>query len=366
MTDLTDVGPGKLRVLALTRYGRLGASSRMRSFQYLPYLLDHGIEVTVSPLFRDEYLQRLYAKLPTSWAMVATDYFKQALRLLTSSQFDLVWIEKEIFPSLPAWVESAFARLGIKYIVDYDDAIFHNYDLSNNPLKRMLSLKIDSIMRNAALVVCGNDYLAERAIAAGARSVEIVPTVIDLLRYSVPPASEHSKIVIGWIGSPSTAKYLELLQEVLAELSLQLPLQLRVIGAEVALRGVDVLCTPWSEETESDQIRQFDIGIMPLLDSPWERGKCGYKLIQYMACGVPVIASPVGVNNKLVTDGLNGFHAKTSADWKVAINALARDPDMRARMGRAGRSAVELEFCIQVTSVKIAQLFRDAAVKGGR
>jgi len=357
---INDAGP-IVRVLALTRYTRLGASSRMRSLQYLPFFESAGIHVEVSPLFGDDYLHQLYSKRPTPWGSVANSYFRQALTLLRARKFDFVWIEKEIFPSMPAWVEMAMARLGVKYVVDYDDAIFHNYDLSSNPLKRMLAGKIDAVMRNAALVVCGNEYLAERARRAGAPAVVVVPTVVDLMRYSVSPPHAAEELVIGWIGSPSTAKYLDLLHPILAKLSLRMPLQLRVVGAQVQFPGVDVLCLPWSEETEVEYIRQFDIGLMPLLESPWERGKCGYKLIQYMACGVPVIASPVGVNSQLVRDGRNGYLASSEIEWTQAIERLHADVELRRTLGRQGREDVEKHYCVQVTSEQLAGLFRQLA-----
>lgn len=360
MIDNTNAVHG-MRVLALTRYSRLGASSRMRSYQYVDFLREHGVDVVVSPLFGDSYLKRLYNKGRTNWPAVAADYFMQLIRLGRARNFDLVWIEKEIFPSIPAWFERALAKLGIPYVVDYDDAIFHNYDLSSNRLQRLLSNKIPTVMRGAALVVCGNEYLADCARNAGARDVAIIPTVIDLDRYSVRAGRAGEKLVIGWIGSPSTVKYLRILHQVLAEISAIMPLQLRVIGATLELEGVDVDCRTWSEASEVAEIQQFDIGIMPLVDSPWEKGKCGYKLIQYMACGVPVIASPVGINNEVVSEGINGYLCRDDAEWKDKILALSGNAAARVAMGRMGRKAVEDKYCVQVTTPELARLFHAAA-----
>jgi hypothetical protein len=174
-----------LKVLALTRYEPLGASSRLRTYQYVPLLKAMDVEMQVSALLSNDYIKRLYAKQPTKWLAVFGDYLKQAMKLLSAKKFDLLWIEKELFPYLPAWFEQTLNALGIKYVVDYDDAIFHNYDLSGSIFKRFLSDKIDKVMLNSALVVCGNSYLAERAYFAGAPSVEIIPTVIDINRYAV-------------------------------------------------------------------------------------------------------------------------------------------------------------------------------------
>lgn len=354
-----------MRILALTRYGRIGASSRMRIFQYVPIWQSLGIHVEVSPLLSDDYIKRLYAKQATNWWGVLRDYLMQVIRLLRVRKFDLLWIEKELFPNLPAWFEQALNALGIRYIVDYDDAVFHNYDLNPHPAKRFLTDKIDKVMRNAALVVCGNTYLANRARTAGAHHVEIIPTVVDLERYEVLSPKPSPYIVIGWIGSPSTAKYLDLIAPVLQALSGKYSLQLRVIGAQFSWPGLEVDCRPWSEETEVEEIQGFDVGIMPLIDSPWERGKCGYKLIQCMACGKPVVASPVGVNKDIVVDDSNGYLASTGNGWIYAFDALFSNEQKRLDMGRQGRKLVEEKYCLQVSAPRLVRLL-NAAMTGKR
>jgi glycosyltransferase involved in cell wall biosynthesis len=270
-----------------------------------------------------------------------------------------------MFPNLPAWFEQGLNLMGIRYVVDYDDAIFHNYDLSSNPLKRLFAKKIDKVMQGAALVVCGNAYLAERARQAGARRIEIVPTVVDLERYAVGDQKQGGRIVIGWVGSPTTAKYLEVVAPALQEIAAEFPVQLRVIGAQFDLPGLDVDCRLWSEESEVREIQNFDIGIMPLLDSPWERGKCGYKLIQYMACGVPGIASPVGVNKEIIANGVNGYLAASKDDWLSAFRLLCTNAQARRAMGEHGRRMVEQRYCLQVTGPFLAKLFQEVAtIKG--
>lgn len=353
-----------MNVLALTRYNRRGASSRMRIYQYLPALLEAGINVSVSPLLSDDYLRRLYSKEKINFISLGIDYFRQLIKIIGIGKFDLIWIEKEIFPNLPAWFEQALRALGIHYVVDFDDAIFHNYDLSSHPIKRLLSSKIDKVMRGAALVVCGNTYIAERARAAGARQIEVLPTVIDLVRYSVAEPRVHVRSVIGWMGSPSTVRYLDEVASALKILAAEFPLQLRVIGAHFSSPGLDVDCRPWSEESEVSEIQDFDIGIMPLIDSPWEQGKCGYKLIQYMACGKPVIASAVGVNRTIVIDGMNGYLVTTVDDWLHAFRSLLSNGPDQLVMGAYGRKLVEENYQLRVTAPRLAELFRDAATKG--
>lgn len=346
-----------MKVLALTRYDHLGASSRLRIYQYVPLLQAMGINIQVSPLLRDEYLKRLYAKQPTNWLAIFADYFTQALKLLNAKKFDLLWIEKELFPNLPAWFEQALHTLGIKYVVDYDDAVFHNYDLSSHPAKQFLRNKIDLVMRNSALVVCGNNYLAERAYSAEAKHIEIIPTVIDIERYAVTSEKNDSKLIVGWIGSWSTAKYLEIIVPALQILATEFPLQLRLIGADFAAPDLDIDCRLWSENAEAREIQQFDVGIMPLLDEPWERGKCGYKLIQYMACGKAVIASPVGVNQEIVKQGINGYLSSSIDEWVQAFRVLFLNKQQREAMGAVGREWVEKKYCVQITAPHLAQLF---------
>lgn len=346
-----------LKVLALTRYGRAGASSRIRFLQYLPHLEQHGVFVDVAPLLRDAYLTRLYAGAGRAMTEIAIDYLRRISQLFKVKQYDLLWIEKELFPDLPPWVETWLNRFGIRYVVDYDDAIFHNYDLSRNPLRRCLAKKIDSVMRSASVVVCGNHYLAERAQRAGSKAVEILPTVVDLDRYSVRPTGASSLVTIGWIGSPATVKYLSLVAPSLKLLAEKFPLKLCVVGANPEMEGVEVVSRQWSELSEVGDIQSFDIGIMPLEDSPWERGKCGYKLIQYMACGIPVVGSPIGVNQEIVRHGQNGYLASTPDEWVGALSDLIADSVRRAHMGTVGRGLVEQEYCVQVVAPKLADIF---------
>jgi glycosyltransferase involved in cell wall biosynthesis len=338
----------------------------MRIYQYMPMLQAKGIEMEVLPLLSDDYLKRLYAKQSTNWFEVCRDYLVRAIGLLRARKFDLVWIEKELFPNFPAWFEQILSALDIPYVVDYDDAIFHNYDLNAHLLRKPLVDKIDKVMRNAALVICGNAYLGERAHSAGASHVEIVPTVIDLERYEVlhPAPGEH--IVVGWVGSPSTVKYLDLVAPALKALAAEFPLQLRVIGTQFAWPGLNVDCRPWAEASEVSAIQDFDIGIMPLLDSPWERGKCGYKLIQYMACGKPVVASPVGVNKDIVQHGRNGFLASNELEWIEFLSVLLKNCALRNQMGKIGRTLVEEKYCIQRTAPYITQLFAELIRSKGK
>lgn len=351
-----------MNILILTRYSTLGASSRLRSLQYLPWFEKSAFTYTVSPLIDNHTLQSFYQTDNYSLSHLIKAYVHRIHTLLKKQKFDLIWIEKEALPWLPAWFERNL--LGeTPYILDYDDAIFHNYDQHTSPLVRYFyGKRIDKLMSGAALITAGNAYLAQRAIKAGARKVEIIPTVIDLERYPLKTATTTNDNIprIVWIGSPHTLKYLKLIEKSLAALSQQFTFKLCIINSiGLDLPGVDVEFVPWTETTEVASLQTCDIGVMPLADSPWERGKCGYKLIQYMACGLPVVASPVGVNTEIVRDE-NGYLAATDEKWIEALGKLLRDTQLRQHMGEAGRKRVETEFCIQQVAPRLIRSLEHA------
>lgn len=350
-----------MRLLVLSRYDRLGASSRLRTRQYLAWLEAAGIEVTTAPFFDNEYLERLYlGKKPGFRA--AGYYLNRYRQLRRASPPDLIWLEKEALPWLPAGMEQWLLPAGVPIVSDYDDAIFHRYDLHRSlVIRRILGRKIDHVMARSALVLAGNPYLAARAVSTGTPRVEIVPTVVDINAYDAAHLHEEDGMVrIGWIGTPSTwRQYMEPMMPVLSQLAREYGAKLRAVGAG-ATPTPELEVMPWAESTESALIQGMDIGLMPLDDTPWSRGKCGYKIIQYMACGVPVVASPVGVNSDIVEDGVTGFLASTPAEWRHAIARLLRDPELRRRMGRAGRRRVEERYSLQVWGPRVADLLHSA------
>lgn len=354
-----------VRALFLTKYARNGASSRYRSFQYLPWLEQAGIKYEVQVLFDEAYLEHRYQSGRGHVRDILRAFFRRAVALITAHRFDVVVIEKEAFPYFPALPERWLRLLGVPYLVDYDDALFHQYDQNGSRwIRRLLGDKIARVMHGAHMVTAGNTYLADYARRAGAPRVEIIPTVIDLERYpltGVKPASD-APFTIGWIGSPSTAKYLQAIAPALAEVCAGGRGVVRLIGSgPVDLPGVPVELLPWDGSTEVEELKRFDLGIMPLPDEPWERGKCGFKLIQYMACGLPVVASPVGVNCEIVEQGVNGYLAETQAEWVQGLNALLLDAELSERIGQAGRKKVEQEYSLQVTGPKLAGLIESVA-----
>jgi len=347
-----------MKILLLSRYGRQGASSRVRSLQYLPYLESLGWQIDVSSFFSDSYLYALY-RGQTRWRHVVVGYWCRLLALVRARNYDLIWIEKEIFPFMPAMAERLLVKVGLPYFVDYDDALFHRYDRHRSWFIRLLmGRKIDVVMKHAALVFTGNEYLAEHARKV-ARQVEVIPTVVDLKRYKVVPTDSNRPLVVGWIGTPTTSCYLSIFSSIFESLKKEYDVRFVAVGSnESAMKGLPVEVWHWSEETEVNSIQKFDIGIMPLVDSPWEHGKCGYKLIQYMACGLPVVASPVGVNQKIVEHGVNGFLAQELSEWGLVLRYLLDSHDLRQRMGSKGRANVEAWYSLQIQAPRLEGMLR--------
>jgi glycosyltransferase involved in cell wall biosynthesis len=349
------------RVLLLARYSHKGASSRLRTLQYVDALSRRGFDFTVDHLLDDAYLDDLYAGRRVAWLPVARAYVRRARLKRSLDRFDTVWLEKEAFPWLPAFVERWLLGGAAPLVVDYDDAIFHRYDVHRSAfVRRVFGDKIDAVMRLAAVVVAGNDYLADRARRAGAPRIELVPTAVDVDRYAVRDARTASApFTIGWIGTPHTARNLCDIAPALRRVARAGDVRFVFVGCPPGLDlGVEYEARPWSEATEVDDLRTFDAGLMPLRDAPFERGKCGYKLIQYMACGVPVVAAPVGVNTTIVRAGTNGFLATTATEWYEALDALRSDPVRANEMGLRGRALVETDYSTRAVVPRLEAILR--------
>ncbi|HYC02756.1 MAG TPA: glycosyltransferase [Azospirillaceae bacterium] len=348
----TEVTP--LRVLALPRYDRLGPSSRLRFFDPLPWLAQAGLDVAVRPFFDDPYLERQFAGRRTDPLALARYYARRLRALRDRGAFDLLWIEKEALPWLPTGVEAALLA-GTPYALDFDDAWHRRY--AGRP---GLSGKLERLVAGAALTVTANAHLEEWARAAGARRLHRMPTPVDLARYA-PREADGGGFRVGWIGTPSSAAYLAEVAEPLRRLAETGPLTLVTVGAApVGLPGVPEAFRPWSEATEADEISGFDVGIMPLPDTPFTRGKSGYKLLQYMAAARPVVASPVGENRVIVDPGVSGFLAGSPRDWVAALERLRADPGLRRTMGRAGRARVAADYALDALAPRLADALRAA------
>jgi glycosyltransferase involved in cell wall biosynthesis len=352
-----------MKVTAFTRYGPRAASTRQRFLQYFPALREAGIEVEHRPLLGDDYVANLLTGESYPRGRIASAYARRFQQLLASRDSDLYWVYVELLPYFPAWLERLAAG-GSRIVYDFDDAFFHSYDQSANPLvKGLLGGKHAAQLKRAAACCCGNDYIARFAVRHCDRTM-VLPTVVDTDTYR--PASGRGKQppTIGWIGSPTTWVGVRPILPLIRDICSQYQARFLVIGAgQAANRDVfpGMELRDWSEATEIADVQAMDIGIMPLLDRPFERGKSGYKLIQYMACGLPAVASPIGVNAQIVKDGVNGFRASTEHEWRKALAALLDSAPLRSRFGSQGRDLVVREFSLSSQKARLIDLFKSLA-----
>ena len=352
-----------MKVTAFTRYGARAASTRQRFVQYFPALREAGIHVDHYPLLEDDYVARLVTGEAYPKSRVVKAYARRLERIIASRDSDLLWVYVELLPFFPALAERlAASRTPIVY--DFDDAFFHVYDESGNPIVRaLLGGKHATQLKRAAACCCGNDYI-ERFAAAYCERTMVLPTVVDTDRYLPAPGGRSSPPTIGWIGSPSTWSGVRPILPVLEGLVAAGNARFRVIGAGRAAQadlfaGMELV--DWSGATEIRDVQSMDIGIMPLLDRPFERGKSGYKLIQYMACGLPVVASPIGVNGQIVNEGVNGFLASSEQQWADALRALILDPGLRQRLGAEGRKQAVERYSLTSQKGRLIALFKSLA-----
>jgi glycosyltransferase involved in cell wall biosynthesis len=334
-----------INVLGLALYGAKAASTRHRLLQYIPELSKHGINLEVHFLLNDAYIKSKNEGAKLDRVNLLKTSLERLNVIINQRKYQCAIVHCEIFPLLPGFIESRL--LHIPYIYDFDDAFYIKYFSRRfRILKPFLGRKFDSIIQNAEIVNAGNNELFSYAKKLN-YNTNLLPTVIDSNRYFNKSRKLDDVFTIGWIGSPSTAKYLNLVVPILSEICSNKKIRVRLIGSgPFDIPGVDIDVIPWSEDNEVELLHTFDVGIMPLFDTPWERGKCGFKLIQYMACSIPVIASPVGVNCKIIEHEKNGFLASTSEEWKAALLTLMHDPKLGEKMGKEGKKIVEEKYSV--------------------
>ncbi len=350
-----------IKVLGLSLYGPLAASTRYRLTQYAPGLRKQGIYLEVRALLGDEYIQKRFAGQKYSPFNLLKDYLDRVALLFTQYKYDVAIVNAELFPLLPGLIESRLLR--IPFIYDFDDAFFLKYRLERfKKVSFLLRDKFNPVVARAAAVLAGNHYLAAYAKEWNT-ATQWFPTVVDTARYAPIPRKRKDIFTVGWIGSPSTSVYLSEMTKPLVQLGTEGKIRFLVMGGfSPDILGVEVVNLPWSEDTEVDVINSFDVGVMPLFDDEWARGKCAFKLIQYMACGVPVVASPVGANLDVINEA-NGLLAQSAEDWIVAFRRLRDDPALRQSLGEAARKTVEQFYSLRSTLPLMAKTINSVAAE---
>lgn len=350
----------KLKTFFFTKYESKGASSRYRTLQYLEYL-PKEIEYEVLHLFDNEYIELLYnsKKKPLLKVLVAfiSRLFKLILLFNTEALFV---IENELFPYLPFCFEKVFLSHKKKFVLIYDDAIFHNYDLSNNFYLKLNQNKIGKLMRLAKNIIVGNKYLKEYAEKwiDEISKISIIPTVVDERNYrtnKMYTSLNKRKLNLVWIGSPATVDYLNELKPLFQDNWFIENIKLIIIGAENLFANyqieieIEIESLKWSEERELEMIQLGDIGIMPLPNIPWTKGKCGFKLIQYMMAGLPCIASPVSINSEIILHGKTGYLANNSNEWLLYLKDFRENEKLIKEMGQYAREIALNKYTTQAT-----------------
>ena len=332
-------------MLLLTKYGAAGPSSRYRFLQYVSEFHRAGHSLRIAPLFDDAYIRRLFNGQKSGKAYLVWRALMRVWVCLQGFRYDKVWIEGELVPYAPAWFERILhAALPKRRYYDYDDAIWLRY-----PAHRQN--KFANIWKGASCVVVGNQYLASYVRENGAHVVT-VPTVLEWARYQNAKPS-HNTRVVGWIGTPQTVFYLQELAPALVALRKQTDYELRVIGAEWSHPELKINCRPWSLDKEIDELCQLDVGIMPLKDDPWSRGKCGLKLIHYLSCGIPAVASPVGVNADFIEESGGGRTASSAEEWISCLSELLTNVELRRDMGQRARKWAESRVTVHAQAARL-------------
>ena len=344
-----------MKVLFLTQTSELGPSSRYRVYQLVPLLQKLGIECEVSPAIDSELYTRIYLHGGKTWKLSAwrAAWNRRRADLQRVGEFDVVFAQKGAFPGLYSGFEREIAARK-PLVFDFDDAIWLPREGGARLLRALhREQAVQDILQCAAAVTAGNSFLAEYASRFN-RNVTVVPSAVDVDAY--PHAADSN--VVGWIGSSTTLPYLKLLKPVFEYVGVT-P---RVIASGDPSRlGFPVDFRPWRLETERQELAQIGIGIAPLPDTPWERGKCGVKILQYMACGLPVVASPVGVNAQIVIHGVSGFLVRDIGEWQTTLAKLMVDPKLRHELGAAGHETVKKRFSVQHAAESVASVLRRLA-----
>lgn len=352
-----------LKVLFLTRYPLEGASSRYRVHQYLPALEALGVQCTVQS-FMDEPMYRLSFSPGRTLAKAVMTLRATARRLRVLGGwrgYDLIYMQRELFPFGPPWVERWLHRRGAALLFDYDDALFIKKPSRYNPIATLLRSpsKTLDIFRLVDCVVAGNDWLRDRAIAEGGQALTL-EVAEDTQRIAMhAPHSNQRPVTVGWLGSKSTVKYLRLIEPVLQDLARAHPgLRFEIVGGgEFEMVGVPWVHTEWSLDAELQALQRFDIGLMPLPQEDWANGKSGGKARTYMAAGVVPVCQDIGYNRQLIRSGETGFLCTTATQWRDTLERLVADAALRQQVAAAARADVERRFSLAGQAAAMRAVF---------
>lgn len=318
----------KKKILFITK-GVHAASTRYRALNYFPYLRKNGW---------------------TPCHLSADNSIFRPFKVLNSARkADVVVVLRKTFNG---FFSNLLHRFSKHLIFDMDDAIFCH---SDGTPSQMRAKRFKNIANRCDQIWAGNSYLASMALRHNP-SVVVLPTSLSPEKYFLTTTKNNNFLELVWIGSSATKRYLNSALPLLEEIAESIPdLRLKIVADfDLTAQKLPVQSIVWSEEIEAEALASSHIGIAPMPDDAWTQGKCGLKILQYMAAGLPVISSPSGVNKDIVKHGINGFLAQNPEDWKAAIKHLAQNPDQRQRMGQAGRKTVLENYSLDATFTSMA------------
>jgi len=312
-------------------------SCRYRVLQYLPYFKKQGVDLSVH-FYKRKWLDKL-------------KFYN------TLDQYDIFYIHRRLFSPMEFWYIRKKAK---KIIYDFDDALMYRSSGSKNPYSFSRRVRFAYMMKRVDFVIAGNQFLKSEVLPYNP-NMEVIPTSIDLSLYSLKgDFHQGGPITIGWLGSSSTLKYLKPLMPTFDKIYQKYPhFQLKMV-CDQFLEGLHIplVKKKWSAEGEESDLKSFDIGIMPLSNDPWSKGKCGLKILQYQTVGVPVVCTPVGINKDIVEDGVNGFWAQNEGEWEERLLKLIKEEELRREMGLKGRKTVERAYSLEVNAPRIIDVFK--------
>ena len=342
------------------------AATRYRVYQYLPYLMKHSIRFKVFSIISDKTTREMINSSTFTGLRKITYYFKVVLEkiirflpiLILARKYKILFLQRTTFPF---GLERILKMMNENIVFDLDDAIFipdkKEYGLIGRMKEYSKEVEVANILRVSKLAIVENEYIKKYA-SKYCKDIFLIPGPIDTKRNFVKKKSyKNNKVTIGWIGSPSTLNYLNMLDGVFKELAKKFDVEIKVIGAgEYKLDGIKVTNINWSVENEVEELQSFDIGVMPMPNNEWTRGKLGCKMLQYMAVGVPAVVSYTATNAEVISDGLNGFLINSEKECLEKLSLLIKDFSLREKIGKNGRRTVEEKFSLDVNAPKFREL----------